>query len=94
MLVVGRKKLTDFMKRHPQARAPLQAWLTEAIAASWKMWADVKTRYPNADLVRDGKVVFNIKGNSFRLVVLVSYAKGVLVIDRVGTHAEYSKWTL
>jgi len=94
MLVVGRKKLADFMVRHPQARAPLQAWLAEATAASWKMWADIKSRYPTADLVKDGKVVFNIKGNSFRLVVLVSYVNDVLVIDRIGTHAEYSKWNL
>lgn len=94
MQVVGRQLLIDFMKEHPQARAPLKAWLAEAQQALWTKWADIKNRYPTADLIKDGKVVFNIKGNSFRLVVLVYFVRGILKIDRIGTHAEYSKWTL
>lgn len=94
MLVVGRQKLIDFMMEHPQARVPLTSWLAEAKEASWAKWADIKSRYRSADLIKDGKVVFNIKGNSFRLVVLVYFARGVLKVDRIGTHAEYSKWTL
>lgn len=94
MRVVGRDKLETFKKSHPQARGPLDAWLVEAQAAKWEKWADIKARYSSADSVGKNRVVFNIKGNNFRLVVLVYYAYGQVIVEKVGTHADYSKWKL
>jgi mRNA interferase HigB len=86
------------MQTHPQARGPLAAWLKEAQAANWSRWAEIKARYPTADLVR-GKgagrqVIFNIKGNDYPLHARVYFRQGVVVIERIGTHAQYSKWKL
>jgi mRNA interferase HigB len=101
MRVTGKDKLADFMKRHPQARGPLKAWLAEAESARWMQWADIKNRYPSADLISGAsgkspghRVVFNIKGNNYRLVVQVYFNQGNAIIERIGTHAEYSKWKL
>lgn len=98
MRVVGADKLSRFMQKHPQARRPLATWLKEAQTASWSQWAEIKTDYPTADLV-PGKgagrqVIFNIKGNDYRLLVRVHFRQGFVVIERLGTHAEYSKWKL
>lgn len=84
------------MRKHAQARGPLRAWLAEAKAARWLRWSDLRARYPGADLVGPSssghRVVFDIKDRSYRLVVLVYFSRGVVVIERVGTHAEYDKW--
>lgn len=98
MRVVGRDKLTQFMKKHPQARSPLAGWLAEAESTRWARWADINDRFPTADLVPGGgigsRVVFNIKGHDYRLLAQVYFRQHTVVIQRVGTHAEYSKWKL
>jgi len=94
MRVVGKDKLLAFKKEQPQSRAPLNAWLIEAEEAKWAQWADIKKRYPKADWLGKNRVVFDIKGNSFRLVALVYFRMGSVIIERVGTHAEYDKWHL
>jgi len=98
MRILRKDKLDGFMKKHPQSRGPLKAWLAEAEAAEWRQWADIKARYPAADLIASQssghRVVFNIKGNDYRLAVLVYFNQGMVVIERIGTHAEYSKWNL
>lgn len=96
MRILSTDKLDGFMKKHPPSRGPLKAWLAEAKAAEWRQWADIKARFPSADLI-NGKsaghrVVFNIKGNDYRLAVQVYFNQGMVVIERIGTHAEYSKW--
>ena len=94
MRVVGRDKLEAFKKKQPQSRGPLDAWLAEAKDAKWDKWADIKSRFPKADWLGNNRVVFDIKGNDFRLVVLVYFRMGRVIIERVGTHAEYDKWRL
>lgn len=98
MRILGRDKLASFMRKHPQARRALEAWLAEAENVCWKQWADIKVRYPSADLIAGKsagrRVVFNIKGNDYRLAVQVYFNQGTVVIERIGTHAEYSKWKL
>ncbi|TVQ21322.1 MAG: type II toxin-antitoxin system HigB family toxin [Spirochaetaceae bacterium] len=91
MTVVGRDKLVRFMERHAKARPALNTWLAEARDASWRRPVDIKTRYPSADILPDDRVIFNIKGNHYRLVVRIRYRNGILYIEWVGTHAEYSK---
>lgn len=98
MRILGKDKLTSFKKKHPQSRGPLDAWHAEAKDAEWRQWADIKARYPSADLISGTsaghRVVFNIKGNDYRLAVQVYFNQGMVVIERIGTHAEYSKWNL
>lgn len=94
MRVVGRDKLEAFKRKHPQSRGPLDAWLAEARSAQWRKWSDIKVKFPKADWIGKGRVVFDIKGNDFRLVVLVYFQMGQVIVERVGTHAEYDKWRL
>ena len=82
------------MRKHAHSQASLSAWLQEAETADWKTSQDIKDRYPSADLLSGNRVVVNIGGNNYRLVVVVRYQNGVLLVDRIGTHAEYSKWKL
>ena len=94
MRVVGRDKLEAFKRKHPQSRGPLDAWLAETSHASWRRWADIKATYPKADWISGNRVVFDIKGNKFRLVVLVYFNMGQVIVERVRTQAEYDKWQL
>lgn len=69
----------------------LDAWRKEVECADWKRPQDIKNRYQQADFLANNKVIFNINGNHYRLVVVVQYQMGMVVVDWVGTHAEYSK---
>lgn len=94
MRVLGRDKLEAFKREHPAARGPLIAWEAEVRAAQWGKWADIKAAFPSASWLENGRVVFDIKGNDFRLVAQVHFRFGQVIVERVGTHAEYSKWQL
>ncbi len=91
MTVVGREKLLEFSQRNASARAALEAWFAEARTATWTRPQDIKDRYRSADFLPGNRVIFNIKGNRYRLVVRVRYQNGIVYIEWVGTHAEYSK---
>jgi len=97
MIVVGREKVERFFaarkghKGMPAARASYEAWLAIAETAMWRLPGDVKRSHPKASILRGGRVVFNIKGNDFRLVCLVEYRAGVLMIRFFGSHDEYDK---
>ena len=92
MKVVGRKRIDDFCRDHADARAPLASWLAESEEANWQTPTDVKERYATASFLGDGRVVFNIKGNKYRLDTKISYKNQTVLIKRIGTHAEYDKW--
>ena len=94
MKVVGRELLIPFMKRHTDAKGALDSWLQEVSRADWKGPQDIKKRYRTASFLEDNRIIFNIKGNRYRLVVKVAYQAGVLRILWVGTHAEYDKLAL
>lgn len=83
--------LDHFKRDHADARTPLDVWRREVEAAQWKTPQDIKNRYRHADFLANDKVIFNIKGNSYRLVVVVKYSMGMVVVQWVGTHAEYDK---
>ena len=91
MRVISRKALQDFWIRHQDAEQALKAWYHEVHAAAWEKPADIKVRYPSADLLPENRAVFNIKGNQYRLVVKIHHNTGVVYIRFVGTHAEYDK---
>ncbi|MEL5618492.1 type II toxin-antitoxin system HigB family toxin [Serratia nevei] len=94
MDVRGLDKIHDFCKKHNQAKGPLTAWKDEVNRAVWKTSQDIKRRYTSASFIADNRVIFNIKGNDYRLIVQVVYVAGVVIIERIGTHAEYDKWRL
>jgi len=91
MRIVAITTLQAFWTKHPDAKVPLQAWYALASRAKWKSPADIKEAYRNASFIANERVVFNIKGNDYRLVVLVRYGQGLMFIRFVGTHAQYDK---
>jgi mRNA interferase HigB len=92
MKAVGRKRIDEFCQRHADVRSQLASWLAEAEEAEWYSPMDVKERYPSASFLGGGQVVFNIKGNKYRLDTKISYKNQVVLIRRIGTHAEYDEW--
>ncbi|RXZ42680.1 type II toxin-antitoxin system HigB family toxin [Crenobacter cavernae] len=91
MRVIALKNLLAFAQRHPLADQALRAWYEEAIKSSWQTPQDIKARYASASFVGHNRVVFNIKGNDYRLIVAVAYRFGAVYIKFIGTHAEYDK---
>lgn len=89
MRVIAVKNLRDFWEIHPDAEAPLKAWLNEAKAAVWHSPADIKARYATASILKNRRVVFNIKGNDYRLIAAVAYQYEAVYIKFVGTHKQY-----
>lgn len=83
--------LRAFWNKHPDAQTPLMAWYALASRAHWKTPSDIKEAYKNASFTANNRVVFNIKGNDYRLVVMVRYDKGLLFVKFVGSHAQYDK---
>ncbi len=94
MTIAGRQLIEKFIRKHANSKASLSAWLEDAEEAEWKSPQDIKDRFRSADFLPGNRVVFDIGGNNYRLVVLVRYRNGILLIQKVGTHAEYSKWKL
>ena len=91
MRVVAVKTLRDFWLRHPDAEQALKAWYDEARHAQWATPQDIKARYASASFVGGNRVVFNIKGNDYRLVVAVACRFQAAYIKFVGTHAQYDR---
>jgi mRNA interferase HigB len=89
--VISRKALRLFWESHADARQALQAWYADAKRANWKSPADIKKAYRNASIIANNRVVFNVKGNRYRVVVAVQYKLGIVFIRFVGTHQEYDQ---
>jgi len=89
--VFNRSTVRAFADDHPDARQPLFAWFAEVVLSDWSGPDDIKTRYPSASLLAGNRVVFNIKGNKYRVVVAVKYEFFAVYIRFIGTHAEYDK---
>lgn len=91
MKIVGADKIQRYTRKHANAKPALDAWLAETKHAEWTQPQDIKNRYRSADFLSGNRVIFNIKGNHHRLVVKVRYQNGIVMIDWIGTHAEYDK---
>lgn len=84
--------MLDLYKQdHADVRGQLDAWRKEVEQETWKTPQDIKRRYKSADFLSGDRVIFNIKGNSYRLAVQVQYRREMVLIQWIGTHAEYSK---
>ena len=91
MRIVGREKLDEFVGGHADARPWMENWIAEVEAARWRTPQDIKERHASASFLADNVVYFNVKGNRYRLEVLVAYNTGMVVVRWAGTHAEYTK---
>ena len=94
MRIIALSSLKEFWQRNPaydDTREPTLAWYRHTIKADWASPADVKEDFRNASILKDGRVVFNIAGNKYRLVVWINYAYRVVYIRFIGTHAQYDK---
>jgi len=89
MKVIALKTLKDFYLLHLDAEQPLKAWLSEAQKANWTEPSEIKAQYKNASILKSRRVVFNIKGNAYRLVVAVAYKFSAVYIKFIGTHEQY-----
>jgi len=86
--IYSKSTLRDFWDVHPDAEQPLKTWYAVVKEAKWNSPSDVKHRYPDASILRNNRVVFNIKGNDYRLVVALHYDTQRLFVRFVGTHAQ------
>ena len=91
MRIIAKRSLREFWERHRDAEQALRAWHSEVNRGDWQSPCDIKVRYRTASIVGDGRVVFNIKGNRYRLVVRINYPYRVVYVRFVGTHAEYDR---
>jgi mRNA interferase HigB len=89
--IIAKRALRDFWRRVPQAEGSLRAWYADARAADWSSPDAVRRRYRSVTVRHNNRVVFNIAGNSYRLVVRINYPYRIVYIRFVGTHAEYDK---
>lgn len=91
MRIISRKILREFWEQYPDARSALEAWYADIKQADWKAPADLKNIYRNVSFVANNRVIFNIKGNKYRLVIVVQYQYGVVYIRFVGTYQQYDQ---
>ena len=91
MRIISRRALREFWAKYSDTEQPLQAWYANVKRADWKTPSDVKATYRNASFVENNRVVFNIKGNSYRLVAAINYQYSIVYIRFIGTHQAYNK---
>jgi mRNA interferase HigB len=89
--IISRRILRECWEKHPDATIPLQTWFHDVERATWNSPADIKAVFRNASFLANNRVVFNIKGNRYRLIVVVVYQHRVVYIRFVGTHSEYDQ---
>ena len=89
MRVISRKTLREFWEKHNDCEQQLKSWYKEIQKANWKNHNELKLEYPSASILKNGRVVFNIKGNKYRLIVKINFDYQIIWIRFVGTHTEY-----
>ena len=91
MRIISRKTLISYWEKHPDSEQSLKSWFDEAQNAKWNSANELKQLYRNASIITKKRVVFNIKGNHYRLIVDIEYKLGIIFIVWIGTHKEYDK---
>lgn len=94
MLILGRRLLDDFARRHAQSRPSIRKWVENVTLAEWIVPQHVRELFSSADFLPENRVVFNLSGNKFRLLAQIDYETGRVLILRIGTHQEYDRWDL
>lgn len=91
MRIIAKSTLRDCWEKHAITEQPLKAWFQEVSKVGWRNHNELKADYPSASILSDNRIVFNIKGNHYRIIVKVNFAYQMMWIRFVGTHAEYNK---
>ena len=91
MRVIAKKTIRNFWLKHPDCEQQLKSWYKEAEDAVWKSPNEIKREYPSASILEGNRIVFNIKGNNYRLIVKINYHYQMLWIRFIGIHAQYDK---
>jgi mRNA interferase HigB len=91
MIIVGRDQLTAFGDDHADARKWIENWIADTELASWATPHEVRDRYPSVSFLGGGLAIFNVKGNQYRMETRIAYQTKVIVVEWIGTHAEYDK---
>jgi mRNA interferase HigB len=91
MQIIGLGKATSFMQKHADCRFWIRNWIAETRKAKWVCPQDIKDKYSSASFLKENVIIFNVKGNLYRLEVFVAYKTGKVLIKWLGTHAEYSR---
>jgi mRNA interferase HigB len=91
MRIIARRTLREFWERHPDAEQALRAWYQDAQYAEWRTPTDIRQTYATASIIANNHVVFNIRGNNYRLVVAINYEFSIVYIRFIGTHKEYDQ---
>ena len=89
--IFAKSTLREFWEKFPDSEQYLKTWFDTAMSSNWKSPTDVKQTYANASILKDSRIVFNIKGNSYRLVVKFNFEKQWIFIRFIGSHKEYDK---
>jgi len=89
--IIAKRTLRDFWTKHADSEQQLKAWYRETEKTEWENINDLKKDYPSASILQDNRIVFNIKGNNYRLIVKFNFEYQVCYIRFIGTHAEYDK---
>lgn len=91
MRVIAKKILREFWEKHNDCEQQLKAWFQEASKAEWTSPNEIKAEYPSASIIGNDRVVFNIKGNTYRLIMKINFDYLMVWIRFIGTHAAYDK---
>lgn len=91
MRVIAKKILREFWEKHNDCEQQLKAWFQEASKADWTSPNEIKSEYSSASIVGNDRIVFNIKGNTYRLIVKINFDYQMVWVRFIGTHAEYDK---
>jgi mRNA interferase HigB len=89
MRVIAKRTLRKFWEQYPDAQGPLEAWHSETVKARWKNPQQIKEQFGSASILKGGRVVFNIGGNKYRLVLAMDYRRQACYVKFVGTHRQY-----
>lgn len=91
MNVISKRTLVQFYEKNPTAKIALEVWYADVRKSEWESPDQIKRLYASASFLHDNRVVFNIKGNEYRLIVHIDYKRKIVRIKFIGTHSEYDK---
>lgn len=92
MQIINKGALDKFKRKHADVRSQVESWVAEVELAEWDKPADVKARYPKASILVNNQVMFDLKGNAYRLWTKINYKNRIVLVKDVDTHEEYMKW--
>lgn len=94
MKLLGKKILFEFKQKHADVRSQIESWEAEIEEAKWITPNELKRRYPKASLLCNQQVVFDFCRNKYRLLTLINFKNGILLIKKIGAHKEYNNWKM